>query len=166
MVCILGYPRFYDNLTTKWPKMATAVHLLTDNSKTKVVSSLKKAYPSEGVSTLNVAGNVEFLTPPCSTLQIDKVGEAKSADFWPFSRPARSQKPAHPSRSAYLSVPIQWLLPCRSFCGCGPFTGRGNVLQSVFPLFCIDKDLVCSRRRWQKTRAQLFGHNSESTVPA
>ncbi len=95
--------------------MATAVHLSTDNSKTKVVSSLKKAYPSEEVSTLNVAGKVEFLTPPCSTLQIDKVGEAKSADFWPFSRPARSQKPAHPSRSAYLSVPIQWLLPCDPF---------------------------------------------------
>jgi hypothetical protein len=74
MVCILGYPHFYDNLTKKWPKMTTAVHLSADNSKTKVVSSLKKAYPSEGVSTLNVAGKVEFLTPPCSTLQIDKVG--------------------------------------------------------------------------------------------
>ena len=95
--------------------MATAVYLSTDNSITKVVSSLKKAYPSEGVSTLNVAGKVESLTPPCSMLQIDKVREAKSADFWPFSRPARSQKPAHPPRSAYLSVPIQWLWPCDPF---------------------------------------------------
>ena len=115
IVCILGYPRFYDNLTKEWPKMATAVYLSTDNSITKVVSSLKKAYPSEGVSTLNVAGKVESLTPPCSMLQIDKVREAKSADFWPFSRPARSQKPAHPPRSAYLSVPIQWLWPCDPF---------------------------------------------------
>ena len=38
----------------KWPKRTTAGHLST-NSKTKVVASLKKAYPSEGVSTLNVA---------------------------------------------------------------------------------------------------------------
>ena len=32
----------------------TAVHLLTVNSETKIVSSLKKAYSSEGVSTLDV----------------------------------------------------------------------------------------------------------------
>ena len=115
MVCILGYPRCYDNLTKKWPKMTTAVHLSTNNSKMKVVASLKKAYPSEGVSTLNMAGKVEFLTPLCSMLQFDKVREAKIADFWPFSRPARSQKIAHPSRSAYPSVPIRWLWPCYPF---------------------------------------------------
>jgi hypothetical protein len=56
--CILGYPRCYDNLTKKWLKMMTTVHWSTNNSKTIVVSSLKKAYPSEGVSTLNVAGKV------------------------------------------------------------------------------------------------------------
>jgi hypothetical protein len=50
----------------------------------KVVSSLKNAYLSEGVSTLNVAGKVEFLTPLCSTLQFDKVREAKIAEFGPF----------------------------------------------------------------------------------
>jgi hypothetical protein len=29
-----------------------------------------------------VAGEVKFLTPLCSTLQSDKVREAKIADFW------------------------------------------------------------------------------------
>ena len=74
--------------------MTTAVHLSTNNSKMKVVASLKKAYSSEGVSTLNVAGKVEFLTPLCSMLQFDKVWEAKIA---------------------YPSVPIQWLWPCDPF---------------------------------------------------
>ena len=36
----------------------TAVHLLTVNSETKIVSSLKKAYSSEGVSTLDVVGKL------------------------------------------------------------------------------------------------------------
>ena len=35
--------------------MATAVHLSTNSSETKVVTNLKKAYSSEGVPTLNVA---------------------------------------------------------------------------------------------------------------
>jgi hypothetical protein len=53
--------------------MAKNDDLSTINSKTKVVPSLKEAYSSEGVFTLNVAGEVEFLTPLCSTLQSDKV---------------------------------------------------------------------------------------------
>ena len=95
--------------------MTTTVHLSTNNSKTRVVASLKKAYPSEGVSTLNMAGKVEFLTPLCSMLQFDKVREAKIADFWPFSRPACSQKTALPTISTYPSVPVQWLWPCDPF---------------------------------------------------
>jgi hypothetical protein len=91
--------------------MATAVHLSTNNSKTKVISSLKKD-SLDGVSTLNVAGKVKLLMPLCSTLQSDKV--AKIADFWSFSRPARSQKTTYPSRSAYLGVPIQWSWPYHS----------------------------------------------------
>ena len=57
----------------------TAVHLSTDNSEIKVVSSLKKAYSSEGVPTLNVASKVKFPKPLRSTLQSYKVKEAK----WP-----------------------------------------------------------------------------------
>ena len=60
--------------------MTTTVHLLSDNNETKVVSSLKMAYSSEGVSTLNVDSNVEFLKPLRSMLQSDKVQEA---DIWP-----------------------------------------------------------------------------------
>jgi hypothetical protein len=45
------------------------------------------------------------------------------------------------------------------FCGRGPFIVQGRVPQSVFPLFYIDED---SPKR-QKTRAILFGHNSQST---
>jgi hypothetical protein len=56
-----------------------------------------------------VAGEVEFLTPLCSTLQSDKVWEAKMADFSP---PSGSQKTAHTSKSPYFSAPIQWLSPC------------------------------------------------------
>ena len=41
--------------------MITAVYLSTDISKTEVVSSLKMAYSSEGVPTLNVADKIEFL---------------------------------------------------------------------------------------------------------
>ena len=87
--------------------MAPAVHLSTNSSKTEVVSSLKKAYFSEGVSTLNVADKVEFLKPLCSMLQSHKVQEAEMADFWPFSRSAHSQKTAHPSRTVYFSVLVQ-----------------------------------------------------------
>ena len=82
----------------------TTVHLSTDNSKIEVVSSLKKAYSGEGVPTVNVASKIEFLKPLHSTLQSYKVQEAKMTDF---SLIARSQKTAHPSRSAYSSVPVQ-----------------------------------------------------------
>ena len=85
----------YDNSSQKWPKMVTAVYLLTNSSETKVVSNLKKAYSSEGVPTLNVASKVEFPKSLWSTLQSHKVQEAKMADFWAFSRPAHSQKTAH-----------------------------------------------------------------------
>ena len=112
IVCILGQPRCYDNLSEKWLKMATAVHLLTDNSEIKVVSSLKKDYSSEGVPTLNVASKVKFPKPLRSTLQSYKVEEAKMADF---SWTARSQKTVHPSRGAYSSVPIQRLCSCHHF---------------------------------------------------
>ena len=39
----------------------TAPYLLTNNSKTKVLLSLKKAYSNEGVLTLNMAGKIEAL---------------------------------------------------------------------------------------------------------
>ena len=102
IVCILGQPRCYDNLSQKWPKITTTVHLSIGNSETEVVSSLKKAYSSEGVPTLSVASKVEFPKPLCSILQSYKV-EAKMADF---SQTTHSQKTAHPSRSAYSSVPL------------------------------------------------------------
>jgi UDP-2,3-diacylglucosamine pyrophosphatase LpxH len=70
MVDIIGYLHCYDNLSKKWPKMTTAVHFFTNNSQTKVVSSLKD-YSSEGLSTVNVAGKAEFL------LNVTKVQEAK-----------------------------------------------------------------------------------------
>ena len=95
--------------------MVTAVYLSTNSSKIEVVSSLKQAYSSEGVPTLNMASKVEFPKSLCSTLQSHKVQEAKMADFWPFSRPAHSQKTAHPSRTVYFSVPVQWLCPCHHF---------------------------------------------------
>ena len=60
IVCILGKPHCYDNLSQKWPKTMTTVHLSTDSSETEVVSSLKKAYSREGIPTLNVASKVEF----------------------------------------------------------------------------------------------------------
>jgi hypothetical protein len=135
-------------------KMTTAVHLSTNNRKTKVVSSLKKAYPSEGVSTLNAAGKVEFLTPLCSTLQFDKVWEAKIAIFGAFHGLLAS-------RSAYPSVPIQWCWPCDPFVAVALSQLEVKSYKfSIFPLFCSDEDLVCSRRRRQKTRAHLLGHNS------
>ena len=93
MVCILGQTRCYDNLSKKWPKMATAVHLSTNSSEITVVSNLNEAYSSDGVPTL--ASKVELLKSLWSTLQSHKVQEAKMADFWPFSRPAHSQKTAH-----------------------------------------------------------------------
>ena len=65
--------------------MTTALHLLTNNSKTKVLSSLKKACSSEGVPTLNMASEIEALKLLYSSLQSHKVQEAKMADFfYPF----------------------------------------------------------------------------------
>jgi hypothetical protein len=139
-------------------KMATAVHLPTNNSKIKVVSSLKKDCWGEGVSALNVAGEVKFLTPLCSALQSDKVREAKIADFWPFSRPARSQKTTYPSRSAYLSVPIQWSWPFVAV-ALSQFKVESH---KHFPHCFV---LTKTRRKQQKTGANLFGHNGQSTVP-
>ena len=111
IVCILGQPRcyMYDNLSQKWPKMTTAVHLSTDNSKTKVVSSLKNPM-KELVPTLSVASKVEFPKPPCSTLQ--SYLQSPRSKNGQFFMDARSQKTAHPSRSAYSSLPMQWLSPC------------------------------------------------------
>jgi hypothetical protein len=142
--------------------MATAVHLSTNNSKTKVVSSLNKDYLDERVSTLNVAGEVKFLTPLCSMLQSDKVREAKIADFWPFSRPARSQKTTYPSRSAYLSVPIQWSWPCHPFVAVALSQFKAESHKAFSHCFVLTK----THRRQQKTRANLFSHSSQSTVPA
>ena len=44
----------YDNLSKKWPKMATAVHLSTNSSETIVVSNLNKAYSSEVYEVYNI----------------------------------------------------------------------------------------------------------------
>ena len=77
MVCILGWTRCYDDLSKKWSKMATAVHLSTNSSEITLASNLDKAYSSEGVPTLNVASKVEFPKSLWSTVQSHKVQEAK-----------------------------------------------------------------------------------------
>lgn len=117
----------------------TTVHLSTDNSKIEVISSLKKAYSGEGVPTVNVASKVEFLKPLHSTLQSYKIKEAKMTDFLLIII-ARSQKTAHPSRSAYSSCANTVTLPLPLFCGCGPCTIQDRVLQSVSPLFTLAID--------------------------
>ena len=48
-------------LAKKWPKIVTAAHLSNDNSKTKGVSTLNQAYPSEGVFYLNLYPVVTLL---------------------------------------------------------------------------------------------------------
>ena len=78
IVCILGLPRCYDSLSQKWPKMTTD----NSDSETKSISSLKMAYSSEGVSTLNMDSEVKFLKPLRSTLQSYKIQEAKMANFF------------------------------------------------------------------------------------
>jgi hypothetical protein len=157
MVCILGYPCRYDSLTKKWPKMTTAVHLSANNSKTKVVSSLKKAYPSEGVSTLNVAGKIEFLMPLCSTLQFDKVWEAKKLPVLALFTACSLTED-----STSLSVPIQWLWPC------DPFVTVALSWLDVERSYCfvLSNTWFALAEDGKKTRANLFGHNSGSTVPA
>ena len=82
--------------------MATAVHLSTNSSEITVVSNLNKAYPSEGVPTLNVASKFEFPKSLWSTLQSHKVQEAKMAD-------------QELLKTAYFSVSVQWLWPCHHF---------------------------------------------------
>ena len=75
-------------LAEKWPKNMTAAHLLNDNSKTKGVSTLNQAYPSEGVFSLNIDSEDGVPTHLCHALQSHKVQEpkrVKMADFWPFS---------------------------------------------------------------------------------
>ena len=75
-------------LAKKWPEIVTAAHLSNDNSKTKGVSTLNQAYPSEGVFSLNIDGKDGVPTPLCHALQSHKVQEqkrVKMADFWPFS---------------------------------------------------------------------------------
>ena len=75
-------------LAKKWPKIVTAAHLSNDNSKTKGVSTLNQAYPSEGVFYLNIDSEDGVPTPLCHALQSHKVQEqkrVKMADFWPFS---------------------------------------------------------------------------------
>ena len=75
-------------LATKWPKNVTAAHLSNDNSKTKGVSTLNQAHPSEGVFSLNIDSEDGVPTPLCHALQSHKVQEAKRvkmSDFWHFS---------------------------------------------------------------------------------
>ena len=75
-------------LAKKMAKIVTAAHLSNDNSKTKGVSTLSQAYPSEGVFYLNIDSEDGVPTPLCHVLQSHKVQEqkrVKMADFWPFS---------------------------------------------------------------------------------
>ena len=75
-------------LAKKWPKIVTAAHLSNDNSKTKGVSTLNQAYPSEGVFSLTIDSEDGVPTPLCHALQSHKVQEAKTSKngrFWPFS---------------------------------------------------------------------------------
>ena len=75
-------------LAKKMAKIVTAAHLSNDNSKTKGVSTLNQAYPSEGVFYLNIDSEDGVPTPLCHVLQSHKVQEqkrVKMADFWPFS---------------------------------------------------------------------------------
>ena len=66
-------------LAKKWPKIVTAAHLSNDNSKTKGVSTLNQAYPSEGVFSLNIDSEDGVPTPLCHALQSHKVQEAKTS---------------------------------------------------------------------------------------
>ena len=114
IVCILGLLHCYDNLSIKWSTMMTTPHLSTNNSKTKVLSSLK-AYPSEGVPNLNMAGQVEAPKLLYSSLQSHKVQETKMANFWQFSWPACTLKTAQLAKGGCHGAPIQWLCPCLLF---------------------------------------------------
>ena len=63
----------------KWPKIVTAAHLSNDNSKTKGVSTLNQAYPSEGVFGRYIDGEDGVSAALCHTLQSHKVQEAKTS---------------------------------------------------------------------------------------
>ena len=74
------------------------------SSEIEVILSLKKAYSSEGVPTLNMASKIEFLKPLHLILQSYKVQEAEIANL---SQTACSYKTAHPSKTAYSNMVIQ-----------------------------------------------------------
>ena len=77
-------------LAKKRPKIMTAAHLSNDNNKTKGVSTLNQAYPSEGVFSLNIDSKDGVPTPLCHVLQSHKVQEAKTSKKWPIFGPFRS----------------------------------------------------------------------------
>ena len=102
--------------------MTTALHLLTNNSKTKILSSLKKACSSEGVPTLNMASEIEALKLLYSSLQSHKVQEAKMADFFTLSM-AYSLTEDSTALERWLSQCASTVaLPLPPFCGHGPYT--------------------------------------------
>ena len=69
------------NGAKKWPKIATAAHLSSDNSKKKTASRFCQAYSSGGVSALDVENEVGVLEPLRLSLESHKVEEVKMADF-------------------------------------------------------------------------------------
>ena len=88
IVCIRLSGVTNHKLAKRWPKIMTAAHSSNDNSKTKGVSTLNQAYPSEGVFSLNIDSEDGVPTPLCHALQSHKVQEqkrVKMADLWPFS---------------------------------------------------------------------------------
>ena len=123
--------------------MTTAPHLSTNNSKTKVLSNLKLAYSSDGVSTLNMAGKVEALKLLCSSLPSHLVREAKMADYCPFHGLLTHWR-QHNSRKVVIpaSVPIQWLCSYLPFVAVALTRFEVQSHKSDFPLFCIDKYLA------------------------
>ena len=91
---------------TIWTKNGRKWWLQCIYRLTTVRQSSFKLEEGKGVPVLNVANSGQHY------MQSYKVEEAKMADS---SRTARSQKTAHPSRSAYSSVLIQWFCPCHPF---------------------------------------------------
>ena len=121
--------------------MTTALQLSTNNSKTKVLLNLKKAHSSEGVPTLNMAGKAEAVKLLYLLLQSHKVQEAKWSIFGPFHGLLAHWR-EHSSRRVVIPVRQYSGFALVPSCSRGPYTVRGRVWQSVFPLFCIDKDLA------------------------
>ena len=120
-----------------------ATDISTNNSKTKVVSSLKKAYSSKGVSILDVDGKVEFLKPFHSTLQSHKSKKQKWLIFGPFHSLL-----THRRQCISQGVPIP---VCRHSEWLSHTTVWGRVPQSVFLSFCIDGPSLNSTSTDQKT---------------